>query len=482
MKGVRRTAISGFIWTLVQNLGTQISGLVVFIVLARLLSPTDFGLVAIANTFIIFLTLFTGAALTAALVQRVEVEAEHFDSMFWAVVGLALALAVLAWVTAPFIANWFDEQGLQAVLRWLSLCLVLNAFQQVQISILRRRLQFRSLALRTLVSEPLSGLIGIAMALLGFGVWSLVARAIASSLIQTVVIWFTTSWRPAFRFSTPHFRELFSFGINVSGANLVAFGTKHLDVFLIGAALGAAPVGVYTVAKRIVVLLSDLIGGTIENVAWPIFSRIQLDTQKVTDAFHRATEYVVLLAMPAFAGLAILAERIVPVVFGPQWEDSVVLMQFMAIVAFVHSLMRFHETLMVGMGRPDLKLRLQSLIAIANLIAFFTLIRSGLPVLTAGYAAVALLLAPIWMYCVQQVLAIDLTRYLRNYIAPLIATLVMSLVVLAVNHIPGIGKAEGRDLATLIASGVFSYAAVILVLRRDLMLESFRAFLKRPAG
>ena len=172
MKGVRRTAISGFIWTLVQNLGTQISGLVVFIVLARLLSPTDFGLVAIANTFIIFLTLFTGAALTAALVQRVEVEAEHFDSMFWAVVGLALALAVLAWVTAPFIANWFDEQGLQAVLRWLSLCLVLNAFQQVQISILRRRLQFRSLALRTLVSEPLSGLIGIAMALLVTGVFA----------------------------------------------------------------------------------------------------------------------------------------------------------------------------------------------------------------------------------------------------------------------------------------------------------------------
>ena len=276
-EGIRRIAITGFLWTFFQKAGGQVISFVVFVVLARLLSPDDFGLVAMANVSIAFLTLFTGAALTAALVQRPEIDASHLDTMFWTVVGLSVILAVGTWQFAPEIAGFFEEPDLQPILRWLIVCLPLNALQQVQVSLLRRELNFKSIALRLLISQPISGAIGVSFALLGFGVWSLVARTVASAAIQTVVLWFTVKWRPHFSFSVPHFRELFGFGIHVSGANFVAFFSRRMDVFLIGYVLGAGPLGIYTVAKRLILMLVELIGGTIEHVAWPIFSRIQKD-------------------------------------------------------------------------------------------------------------------------------------------------------------------------------------------------------------
>jgi PST family polysaccharide transporter len=478
-EGIRRVAITGFLWTFCQQVGGQVISFVVFVVLARLLVPEDFGLVAMANVTVAFLTLFTGAALTSALVQRPEIDAAHLDTMFWTVVGLSILLGAGAWLFATDIARFFNEPGLQPILRWLSLCLPLSALQQVQVSLLRRELNFKSIELRLLISQPIAGVIGISFALLGFGVWSLVARLITSAAIQTLVMWFTVKWRPRRLFSVPHFRELFSFGINVSGANFVAFMSRRLDVFLIGYALGAGPLGIYTIAKRLVVLLVELIGGTIEHVAWPIFSRIQQDQRKVVIAFHKATHYVSLMAFPVFAGIGILAESIVPTVFGDQWGPSAQLMRVLALVGLVQAVLNFHETLMVGMGRPDLKLRLQAMLAVANLIVFFVAIRFGLFAVTVGYAIVAISLTPIWIITIRSLVSLDLKRYLKNYSSAGIGTLVMTVCVLVLNHFIRLEHATLSLLMIQVLVGALAYFMVIALLEKEEIAEFSRSVFPR---
>jgi PST family polysaccharide transporter len=470
-EGIQRIAVTGFLWTFFQKVGGQVISFVVFIILARLLSPDDFGLVAMATVAIAFLRLFAGAGLTAGLVQRTEIDAEDLDTIFWTVTCLSVLLSIGTWQFAPEIARFFKEPDLQPVLRWLVVCLPLSTLSWVQISLLRRELNFKSLALRLLIAQPISGAIGISFALLGFGVWSLVARTIALAAIQTLVMWYTVRWRPRFTFSAPRFRSLFSFGINVSGANFVAFLSGRLDVLLIGYMLGAGPLGIYTVAKRLILLLVDVIGGTFEHVAWPIFSRMQQDRTKVVVAFHRATHYVSLMAFPVFAGIFILAESIVPVVFGDQWRPSAQLMQILALVGLVQAVLRFHETLMVGMGKPQLKLRLQVMLAIANLIAFFVAIKFGLFAVTVGYAIVAIGLAPIWIVSVQSIVPIDIRRYLKNYSSAVIGTSVMILSILTASRIFHLDQLTLGVLVSQVLVGFLAYSSVIVILEKEMLID-----------
>ena len=393
----------------------------------------------------------------------------HKSKIFWTIVLLSSALAAIVWFLAPVIANSFDEPGVQPIIRWLVPCLVFGALESVPVSLLRRELNFRSLALRSLISAPIAGVIGIIFALLGFGVWSLVARILTASAIQTIVLWLKTDWRPRLAFSLPHLRDLLPFGINVTGAALLTFASRQLDVLLIGQMLGAGPLGFYTVAKRLVILLVEFIGGTIEHVAWPIFSRIQHDHERVISTFHRATQYASLIAFPVFTGIAILADSIVPVVFGEQWLSSAKLMQVLAITGLVQSVLRVHETLLVGMGRPQLKLRLQLLLAVANLIAFVFAIRFGLLAVTIGYAFVALALAPFWVMCVRSIIALDTLQYLKDYRSAAAGTAVMAIFIMSVNYFPQLVGTSLGALAVQLIIGFLSYSLTIVIIQREIV-------------
>lgn len=470
LEKVYKSAVTGFIWTTFQKVGAQLVSLIVFVVLARVLSPNEFGIVALANATVAFLSLFGGAAVTSALVQRQQIDAEHFDTMFWTLIGMSIVLGGLTWVFAGWIAGFFDSPEIASVLRWLLLSLLINSLQQVPISLLRRQLKFRSLAIRTLISEPIAGAIAVAMALSGFGVWSLVARILLSSVIQASVLWYTVDWRPRVFFSLVRLKELVAFGIHVAGANVLDFAGRRLDVFLIGYILGSELLGLYTVAKRLVVLLVELIGGTVEHVFWPIFSRLQADVQALVSTFYSATQYVSLLAFPVFAGVAFLSEEIVIVVFGERWTSSAPVMQALAVAGLVQSILRFHEALMVGVGRPERKLRLQAVLSVSNLLVLFLAIDFGLRAITVGYAIAAYLLAPLWFLSLRSLVPVQPGPYLKTYVAPLVATAGMILVI---SLIPQYFDVSGKSLAALAAqviSGIVVYSSISAVFFHRLVL------------
>ena len=243
MKQLRHRAIKGVKWTLIQSLAAQLSTFVIFLVLARLLTPEDFGVVALAHVSVSVFKLFVGQGLSAAIVQRSEVEPEHLDTVFWLNAALGLVAVLIVVGLAGWFAEIYEQQDIEAIMLWLSIGLLFTALSPVQESILRRRLNFRSLALRTMVGEPVGGAVGITMAVMGFGFWSLVARELVASSVRLLILWFSSDWRPQFRVSLRHLKDLLGFGLNMLGANVLSFANKQLDNFLVGYFLGVAALG-----------------------------------------------------------------------------------------------------------------------------------------------------------------------------------------------------------------------------------------------
>lgn len=476
----KQTAVFGLIWSGLQNVGAQLSAFIVFLVLARLLAPEDFGLAAMAIATISFFAIFSGSSLSSALVQREEIEAIHLNSMFWLLLGIAVSLTGIAFVSSGAIATFLGDTRLEPLLKCLCICLTLNALQDIQISLLRRELQFKALALRSLVAEPLSGAIGIVVALLDYGVWALVAKTLTAAIFQVIVLWWKCPWRPNLQFSYSRIKELIIFGSNVMGANILAFGGKQMDALLIGHALGAGPLGYYNVAKRLVILLAELIGGTIESVAWPMFSRMQREKDKVVAAFYKASFYAALIACPMFLGMAILADQIIPTLFGEKWTESADLMRLLAVIGFVQVLVRLHEALLVGLGRPQLKLRLQFCLAIANLIAFFLTVDLGLAAVAMGFATVNICLLPLWLLAVARVIPISYVDGFSSYMVPIAAGAVMTVsLLIAIQHVDQTMNSYAA-LVLYVLIGGLAYVASSILLSRDVRAELNRAIGKLP--
>ena len=209
--GLQQKAIAGAAWAAVQNWGSQFGALIVFLVLARLLTPEDFGLVALANVFLAFVQVFLNQGFPQALIQRKNLEPEHIDTAFWTNIAVGVVLAIAGMIAAPWVSAAFDRTALTPILRWFSLLLVVSSLVDVQQALLERAFAYRYLAVRSLLGLLISGVVGITLALSGAGVWSLVAQQLIYETVGMLVLWRASDWRPQFRFSMRHFQDLFKF-------------------------------------------------------------------------------------------------------------------------------------------------------------------------------------------------------------------------------------------------------------------------------
>ncbi|MFM6081168.1 MAG: lipopolysaccharide biosynthesis protein, partial [Dolichospermum sp.] len=221
--------------------------------------------------------LFLDQGFSQAIIQRRELEREHLDTVFWTNVSISALLTFISIASADLIAKFFTQPDLTSVIRWLSLRFLIGSLNNVQVAILQRNLNFKPLAIRSLIATLGGGVIGVSMALMGFGVWSLVCQQLANGIIQVLVLWTSSDWRPRLSFSPKHFRDLFSFGMNVLGINILNFVVTNGDNLLIGYFLGPVPLGYYNLAYRLLTTVAQLFIGVASSTAMPIFSSIQDD-------------------------------------------------------------------------------------------------------------------------------------------------------------------------------------------------------------
>jgi O-antigen/teichoic acid export membrane protein len=431
---IKQKAIQGVIWSAIQNWGSQAGSLVVFFVLARLLSPDTFGLVALANVFVVFMQIFLHQGFAQALIQRQQLDPEHLDTAFWTNVGIGCLLAIVGLTGAEHIAGWFNQPQLTPILRVLSLVFIVNSLNDVQQAVLERQFAFKSVAIRSLLAVVISGGVGIGMAIAGFGVWSLVGQQLIYETVAVAVLWGASDWRPGWRFSVAHFQDLFSFGVNILGSNFLNYINTRADDFLIGYFLGPTALGYYAIAYRVLTVMTQLLVSTIAQVALPTFSRLQEDLEKFRRAFYTATQLTSFVAFPTFLGMAVMARELVLVLFGEQWLPSVPVMQVLALAGILRSVTFAKGSVFMALGKPGWQFRLSLLNAVLNITGFLIAVRWGILAVAASYVIRAYSVFPLGQWLLSKLTQIRLSVYLRQFIAPLLASGVMVAIMLAVKY------------------------------------------------
>lgn len=428
---LKKKVVKGFAWTSLQQTASQLISFLVFLVLARLLDPESFGLVAMATVVIAFFEVFSHFGFGAAIIQRDELEKAHLDTAFWADIGVRTVTMTVAVLLAGWAATLYGEARLAPVIQALSVTFVVSALSQVQTSILRRKLAFRTLAIRTLAAEIIGGISGVVLAMNGFGVWSLVARQLVTSLSGVVILWILSDWRPGLAVSRKHFKDLFGFSVNMMGLHMVNFFSRRSDSFLIGYFLGATQLGYYTVAFRLVRMLTQSMGGTINRVTWPAFARLQKDPKRLRKGFYSASQILALVIFPIFMGISALAPELVPLLFGDKWTHSILLMQILAFLGITESMSRIYNSVIVSVGRPGVLVTLRTLLAICNIIALLVALQWGLRGMAIAYVIVAYLFMPIYLVLLRKLAGINISKYFRYLVPPAAATVLMVLVIFA---------------------------------------------------
>ncbi len=431
---IKKETIQGVFWSAIQNWGSQAGSLLVFLILARLLQPKDFGLVALSNIFITFIQIFLNQGFSSALIQRQKLDQEHLDTAFWTQISLGFLLTIASLISAGWVANLFQEPQLIPLIRCLSVLFFFNAFSQVQIALLKRKFAFKTLAIRALFGIFIGGIVGVVMAITGFGVWSLVAQELVYEGVGIIILWGASDWRPRLRVSLPHFQQLFDFGVHILAFQLVDFFNQRTDSLLIGYFLGAVALGYYAIAQRILKVMTQLLVGTANQVALPTFSRLQTDLNRFREAFYQATQLTSLIAFPTFLGMIALTPELIILLFGKQWLPTIPIMQILALVGLLRSVSFFNESVFMAMDKPSWRFRLGLLNTILNVVACFLAVRWGLMAVALAYVVSDYLAFPISQWAVSQLIETPILTYLRQLIAPFVCALIMVVVILAVKY------------------------------------------------
>lgn len=463
---LKAKALRGVLWNLVEVVGTQGTAFLVFVLLARLLVPEAFGLVALAGTVITVLTIFVEAGFSTAIVRAEVVTDEKLDTAFWIGIGVALSFVLGLSLAAGGVAALYGTPDLAPVLRALAWILLFGSVSAVHTALLVRKLEFRAKALRRLVAVVAGGVAGVVLALLDYGVWALVGKQAVEGLVDCLVVWRTSPWRPRLRVSRAEARELFSFGKNMVGSSLVTFLNRSADDAIIGLFLGPVALGHYAVAYRANVAVTEVALRATSRTAMPVFSRLQGEPERLREAFYSALELAALVACPVFLGLSATAPELCLTLFGAEWAPSVRPMQLLGLAGLGAALNLYLAPILIAVGQPTALFRFNLGQGLLNVLAFVVAARFGIVAVAWAFVARSLVTLPVVLWLLRRAIAAEPRRVLGLCAAPSLASLAM-LGVVSVARPALEGLAVPVVLLALIGVGVVTYlVAMALIARR----------------
>jgi len=467
-----RGAVAG-LWAAAETWGLQALQFLIFLVLARQLGPEVYGVVAIALTInVLGEALIVEGGWVEVIVQRPDLERDHLDSAFWALLAMGFGLAVLALASTPILVAVFSEPRLWALVPALSLALPLRSAGMVQEAILSRGFQFRPLAVRSLLATAVAGAAALALAFTGAGVWSLVAMQVLQPLVALIVIWRATNYRPRARMSSAHVRSMLPFvGAKFTERLLVAVDSL-LPRLGIGLVLGAVALGHYVLARKVIELATQLLIRPIVRVAMSTLSSAAAEPERMSRTFGRMVPLGTALLAPAFAGLAVVAPDLVVLAFGAEWLPAVPAIVVFALLGAILPASRLFTVFLLAAGRPAVQL-VVSATGLALLLALFVIAPPATLAAAAGLIVLRhFLILPLQLTLVERATGFRTLDPVLRSLAPLAAAAVMGGTVFWVRSLPPVaGLGTMTTFAGSVALGVIMFGLAMIVLARPLVKE-----------
>lgn len=354
-----RTVISSMIWKLMERFSTQIVSFVISIILARILSPDEYGIIAIIIIFINLANVIIDGGLNTALIQKKNADQTDFSTIFWFCLFLSVILYVILFLSAPFIARFYDNDILVPVLRVLSLVLFANSFNSIQRAFVSRHMLFKKLFWVNAVAILISGTIGIVMAYNGYGVWALVGQALSNPIVCCLMMWMTIKWRPTFEFSKNRFSVLFDYGWKIFLTNFIVAVYEDIRGLVIGKVYQPSALAFFDRGKSLPNLLMANITSSINTVLLPAFAEEQDDKARVKQMMRRSVQVTYFFVLPLLIGFFFAAENIILVLLTEKWLPAVPFIQIFCIVFMLMPIQNINMTAIKSLGYSNITLKLE---------------------------------------------------------------------------------------------------------------------------
>lgn len=427
---------SNFIWRLAERFGAQGVTFVVSLVLARILGPEVYGVLALVTVFTTILQVFVDSGLGTALIQKKNADDLDFSSVFFFNLGFSLLLYLLMFFAAPWIAVFYRMPTLRPVVRVLSLAIVISAVKNVQQAYVSRNMLFRKFFFSTLGGTLAAAVIGIGMAILGFGVWALVAQYLVNAAVDTLILWLTVKWRPKFCFFLSRLKRLMSFGWKLLGTSLLNVLYNDLRSLIIGRLYSPSALAYYNKAFQFPQLLAVNVDTALDSILLPTMSQRQDAPEEVlrlTRLFIQIGTYVM---MPAMFGLAVCSEPVIHLLLGEKWLPSVPFMQVFCVYFAFYTYGTANHNAYKALGRSDLFLRVTVLSLLIWLLVLLATMRFGVWAIALGIIPSSLFSTLVVAVNSRRLLAYRFRDQFSDILTNLLLSLGMCLVVYLMSLLP----------------------------------------------
>lgn len=391
---LKKDAVKGVKWASASQLGRQIIQYTTTIILAALLTPSDFGLMAMAIVIVGFLEIFKDLGTAAAIIQNQNLSEESLSSIFWVNVGFGLLVAIIVFLAAPLGADFFNNVKIENILKVLSISFIFSSFGTVHKKLLEKELKFDSLAKIELVGVAIGAVVGISLALLEFGVWSLVLQSLSIVVITTSLLWIMNSWRPIFFFSYLKIKPIISYSLNLLGYNVFNYFVRNTDYLLIGKYLGERELGHYYLAYKIMLYPLQNVSLVVSRVLFPIYSKIQNDNERFRKIYTKVANAISFLTFPLMIGVFALSDIFAVTFFNDKWDTALLalLLMILAPVGLIQSIATTTGSIYQAKGKTDWMFRWGVISGVIYVTGFFIGLNWGVIGVAVSYLIASIIL------------------------------------------------------------------------------------------
>ncbi len=465
--GLQRKVFSGLIWKFGERIGAQAVSFLVSIILARLLLPSDYGVIALITIFIDIANVFVSSGFGAALVQKKDADEVDFSSVFYFSIVMSWVLYAIVFFCAPAVARFYDKEILTPVLRVMALKLPLAGVNSVQHAYVQKKMLFKRFFFSTLIGTVGSAIVGIVMAYTGFGAWALVAQYLFNSTMDTVVLWFTVRWRPVWRFSLGRMKYLFGFGWKMLASELIHTSYKQIRSLIIGKVYTEKDLAFYNQGGKLPSLIVTNINSSVSSVLFPAMTLKQDDTGKLKEMVRLSIRVSSYIMWPLMIGLLVMSEPIVRLMFTEKWLPCVPYMQIACIQFALEPVQTANVQAVKAMGKGRTYLIMEIVKKLFGIVMIVAVMYQGVMAIAVTAMFVTFFAALVNSTPNRKYLGYTYREQLVDLIPSILLAAAMGICVY------GVGRLPVPDLVSIVLQ-VVSGAASYIILSLAFRVSQFR--------
>lgn len=435
MSVTRQKVFSNMIWRFLERTGAQLVQFIVAIVLARILSPEDYGTIALVTVFITILNVFVDSGLGTALVQKKDADNIDFSTVFYTNLIFCLVLYVILFIMSPFIARFYNNKYLTSIIRVLGITILISGVKNIQQSYVSRTLQFRKFFFATLVGTLVAALVGIWMAYTGFGVWALVAQQLTNLAIDTILLWITVRWHPDFVFSFERLKGLFSYGWKLLISALLDTVYNNLRQLIIGKKYSKEDLAFYNKGDLFPKAIVGNVNNAIDSVLLPAMSSEQDNRNRVKQMTRRAIKTSTYCIAPLMMGLAACAPSVISILLTDKWISCIPFLRIFCITYMFYPIHTANLNAIKAMGRSDLFLKLEIIKKIVGLVVLLSTMWFGVMVMAYSLLLTCILSQIINAWPNKKLLNYGYFEQVKDILPGILMAVFMGTVIFAFNFL-----------------------------------------------